>query len=133
GFTRRGSAGYNGGRSFPHAQEGDPMSPRFARLPPGIVAALLLVCPAQAAAPPVGSTQRDRHGDPLPPAAVARMGTVRFNHWLVMCVAFSRDSKYLVSGGLDRHVRIWDRRTGKEVRHFKSDAVNCLAFSPDGR
>src|SRR5438093_653300 len=41
----------------------------------------------------------------------------------VTCVAFSADLKFGLSAGFDKTVRLWDLRTGKEVRQFKHDDV----------
>ena len=53
----------------------------------------------------------------------------------VYSVAFSHDSRFLVSGCEDRLVRLFDLRTGNliwaEKRH--NDAVYSVAFSPDGK
>jgi len=53
----------------------------------------------------------------------------------VHCVAFRPDGKRLVSGGSDRHVRIWDASSGKELRTFggHSGDVLSIAFSPNGK
>src|SRR5207247_276573 len=50
-------------------------------------------------------------------------------------VAFSRDSKYLVSGGDDRMVRLWDVDKGEEIKAFAghSHFVWSVAFAPDTR
>ena len=49
-------------------------------------------------------------------------------------LSFSADGRYLVSGGYDRILRLWDCRTGKLLRELKdhSDAVYCVAFAPTG-
>ncbi len=73
----------------------------------------------------------DRYGDPLPPGAIARLGTVRLRHTKpVGPITFAPDGKVLASGG--RSIRIWDVTTGKQVRHLKC-CSKVLAFSPDGR
>ncbi|KAK6448538.1 hypothetical protein FP744_10004788 [Trichoderma asperellum] len=55
------------------------------------------------------------------------------NHW-VTSVAFSPDSRYVVSGSL-RVIKIWDATTGKEQQtlHGHSRSIESLACSPDGR
>src|SRR5262245_79501 len=76
---------------------------------------------------PHGSSARaqgpalDRHGNPLPAGAVARMGGLRFRHGdRILRVAFSPDGKRVISGGLDDGMlRLWDVQTGKELRGFR--------------
>jgi WD40 repeat protein len=50
-------------------------------------------------------------------------------------LAFSPDSKKLLTGSTYRALRVWDVETGKEVnpRQGHHDAVQSLAFSPDGK
>src|SRR3954452_20467264 len=78
----------------------------------------------------------DLHGDPLPPGAVARVGTTRLRHdRMVIGLAYSPDGKYIASAGWDNLVRLWDAKTGKEVRRFEGHKgpVYGVTFSPDGK
>lgn len=50
-------------------------------------------------------------------------------------VAFSPDSRFLVSGGLDNLIKVWDVKTGALIKTLIGHEgwVDSLAFSPDGR
>jgi WD40 repeat protein len=51
----------------------------------------------------------------------------------VNSVAFTRDGKWLATGGLGSKVRVWEMATGRErftLNHEQS--VESVAFSPDG-
>ena len=50
----------------------------------------------------------------------------------VHSVAFSPDGRYILSGGHDRTLKLWDVSTGKELRSFGGN-ITSTAFSPDGR
>jgi WD40 repeat protein len=71
------------------------------------------------AGPPRQPVRSDRYGDPLPPAAVARLGTVRFRQGqAITALRFTRDGKTLISvGGPEIHV--WDAATGRRRRRFR--------------
>jgi WD40 repeat protein len=61
----------------------------------------------------------DRHGDALPPGALARMGTVRFRPGDgVGRFAFSPDGKVLATGNWQMSVRLWEAASGKEIRRL---------------
>jgi RNA polymerase sigma factor (sigma-70 family) len=87
------------------------------------------------------SARADLYGDPLPPGAIARLGTARFRQGApVACLAFAPDGKTLATGGnylegSDRAVWLWDVPSGKEVRRFlgHEHSVTAVAFSPDGK
>jgi WD40 repeat protein len=78
---------------------------------------------------------KDRHGDPLPPGAIARLGTIRFRHGMsAQSVAYSPDGKTLAAGGFGV-VSLWDALAGKEVRRLTTSNgwLYSVAVSPDGR
>ena len=53
----------------------------------------------------------------------------------VPAIALSPDDKYMVSGGLDHVIKLWDVQSAKVVRQFESlpGLVDQVAFSPDGQ
>ncbi|MCI0456897.1 MAG: sigma-70 family RNA polymerase sigma factor [Gemmataceae bacterium] len=94
---------------------------------------------------PTGDMQQDRPaavgdaaGDPLPPGARLRLGTVRLRHGgAVNAIVWAPDGKWVASAGgfSDRTVRLWDPATGKEIRQFPEHRgpIRGLALSPDGK
>ncbi len=88
--------------------------------------------------------REDRHGDPLPQGANARLGTVRFhNPGPIHTVAFSPDgTALLVFAERYRNsaLRLWDIVEGKELARFdRKDAsyaeawyTRSVCFLPDG-
>jgi WD40 repeat protein len=74
--------------------------------------------------------RRDLYGDPLPPGAIARMGTVRFVHGgVVYGLDISADGKTIASDNVYT-TAVWDAATGKELRRF---ACARGALCPDGK
>jgi RNA polymerase sigma factor (sigma-70 family) len=76
----------------------------------------------------------DRYGDPLPPAALARMGSLRFHHGgLIKALAFAADGKSLVSGAWDGTIRMWNP-VGKEVWRLRTPRrQGRVVVSRDGK
>jgi WD40 repeat protein len=94
---------------------------------------LVLMLPASSTG---GEPRRDLYGDPLPPGAVLRLGTVRLRHGGTPTAAlFLPDGKSLVSTApADGHVAVWDVETGREVRRFTGvRRPLSLALSPDAK
>jgi RNA polymerase sigma factor (sigma-70 family) len=106
--------------------------------------------PRPAASPPAEPSAEkpgpaDRYGDPLPPHAVARLGTVRFRSdgWISQAAVVPGGKQVLGLGS--GSVILWDAATGKEVRRFAGPAwrmeggtgysvqVGSFAVSPDGK
>jgi RNA polymerase sigma factor (sigma-70 family) len=83
---------------------------------------------------PSAPSHSDLFGDPLPPGALARMGTIRLRHGgHVSAVVFAADGKTLISGGADGEAFLWDAATGKRVGQLKPAASPmCLVLAPDG-
>jgi WD40 repeat protein len=80
--------------------------------------------------------QRDRNGDPLPPGAIARIGSLRFRtrgqerlYW-----GLSPDGHTLVTGEVGR-IRFWDISTGRELRSapITDHGLFYFSFAPNGR
>ncbi len=77
----------------------------------------------------------DLHGDPLPPGAIARLGTVRFRHGKGMtAIALSRDGKTITSVGGDGSIVLHDAATGAKLRSIAGEAAaRVVVLAPDGR
>jgi WD40 repeat protein len=99
--------------------------------------ALALALGAAARGEPPART--DLYGDPLPPGAVARLGTVRWTSGgFFDRMAFAPDAKHLVTGY--SRLAVWDLATGRVVRTISTDRTPAgegfshgLTFSRDGK
>jgi WD40 repeat protein len=104
--------------------------------------------PTHQATPPPGHhfllPGLDAWGDPLPPGALFRTGTLRVQHGVTGQLCFSPDGRLLAAVGHDHTIRLWEAATGKTVlvlpghqggvgRPYFLAGVNCLAFSADGK
>lgn len=77
-----------------------------------------------------------KSGETLPDGAVARFGSTRMRHpKQPYTIAFAPNGKTFASGGTDGTIRIWDARTGEQLRsvRFGDSDVPCLQFSRDGQ
>jgi WD40 repeat protein len=86
--------------------------------------------------PAVAAPRTDAYGDPLPPGALVRLGTVRWRA-CARHLTFMPDGKTLITGeyaSSDRVIRFWDVATGKEtsICHLPG-ALDDFALSPDGK
>jgi hypothetical protein len=96
----------------------------------------VLALPLQGAAPslPADAKERlDSFGDPLPPDAVARLGTGRFRfpHSFEVAVDLSPDGKFFAASRSDG-ISLIDTKTGKEPRRLPAGAGR-LTFSPNSK
>ena len=63
------------------------------------------------------------------------LGSTRMRHGApVFGADISPDGRFLVSGGMDGVVRLWDAESGAEIRSFlgHTERVSACTFSPDG-
>jgi RNA polymerase sigma factor (sigma-70 family) len=78
----------------------------------------------------------DVYGDPLPPGALVRMGTVRLRHDHSGFLAsdISPDGSVLATGGASS-LRLWSMATGKLILQVKDNGeqYGSVIFSPDGK
>jgi WD40 repeat protein len=93
------------------------------------------------AAAPTGKAEPahvDRQGDPLPPGAITRLGTVRFRTggFGLEGLGFLPDGKTLVAAVAQSHaVQLWEAPTGKLLREISTKplSIRGFALSPDGK
>src|SRR5262245_35693469 len=87
---------------------------RFAALASALC--LLTVPPSHAQSPPT-----DSHGDPLPPGATARLGTLRYRHDnAIVFAAFAPDGKRVVSLSSDGVSCVWEFPSGKRLERLET-------------
>jgi WD40 repeat protein len=105
------------------------------------VAALIATAAAVSAQAKEKTVPTDRYGDPLPPGAIARLGTTRLRHnGRLLDAAFSADGKVLASFSGDNRLRLWDTANGKQLQIALLKSLFALstfspavAISPDGK
>lgn len=87
--------------------------------------------------PDQGKARRlDRYGDPLPPGALARFGTLRFRPGsYVQSAALTSDGKFVATVASGERVRLIDAVSGRTVRELPTDQFGAAAvvFSPDNQ
>jgi WD40 repeat protein len=102
------------------------------RLPPCVAALLVLVAASGLCAQPPART--DAAGDPLPPGAVARLGTGRLRSTdAILDLAFTPDGTRLAATSADGRVTVWDAATGRLLGRTDAGFGAAVAFGPDGR
>ncbi len=57
-----------------------------------------------------------------------------FHSSRINSIAFSPNGKYIISGSMDKTIKLWDLVSGKEIKTFTghTDWIKSIAFSPDG-
>ena len=78
----------------------------------------------------------DRYGDPLPPGAAMRLGTVRFRQApFIKHVVHSPDGQFVVTDSGQYRLLVLDARDGKILRQIDLgiEGIGDLVFSPDGQ
>ncbi|HKB04090.1 MAG TPA: WD40 repeat domain-containing protein [Gemmataceae bacterium] len=97
----------------------------------GLLLAAGLFCSRTSAFPKIPAF--DRHGDPLPPGAVARLGTVQLRAGCES-LHFSPDGKTLL-GVTGRQITVWDAADGRLVasRRLPGPDPTRVSRSEDGR
>ncbi|KAF0243592.1 MAG: WD-40 repeat-containing [Planctomycetota bacterium] len=84
---------------------------------------------------PERGAARDLYGDPLPPRAIARLGSARLRHGNpVTALAFSRNGRIVVAADMWSTITAWEMATGRELwRAHDGWRVESLTPLPDGK
>lgn len=119
--------------------------------PRWFLACALLGLAVATAARAADAPRTDTQGDPLPEGVLARLGTVRWRAGSAIAMtAFLPDGKSVLTVSQDYVAQVWDRDTGKELRHFDaagpvptdvnaprvillSPSANAVVLSSDGK
>jgi WD40 repeat protein len=113
---------------------------RFVFLVALVVLVLPLIAPGQ---PPAAQGRKgqadgktahlDRYGDPLPPGAIARLGSIRFRaHDAVHTLVVTPNGRLLAVGD-GSGFTVWDALTGKQLYRLPYPHNRCVAFSADSK
>jgi len=103
-----------------------------------LAASIVATYAGQSTPAPRNGVRIDRHGDPLPEGAVARLGTLRFRAPDdVTRLAFAPDGKTLAVAS-HAGLFLYDAGSGRRIRRLPSgnslsSRLNFLGFSPDGK
>jgi RNA polymerase sigma factor (sigma-70 family) len=92
--------------------------------------------PRQTAVAPAATPEKgkDLHGDPLPPRAILRLGTLQ-QRAVGAVLAVTPDGKSIIGVRAGKVIRIWDAATGqlRQRRELPGEAWSTFRLSPDGR
>lgn len=101
----------------------------------GRLALVLVFSLAAVGADEPARPRADALGDPLPPQAVGRLGSLRLRlRYHAETVTFSPDGKTLVTTEYDcGRVQFWDAKTGKLLRELPPGTGTCVVYSPNGK
>jgi WD40 repeat protein/beta-lactamase regulating signal transducer with metallopeptidase domain len=139
GFSARGSAlGNRVRRLLQLRPRSEPAGTRL--LVVGVLialAAVQLIRPELMARPTAAvRSATDLHGDPLPPGALARLGTVRLRPGAIIeRLAFAADGKTLACWDGASTLSLFEPMTGKPIRrhHFPICQAYVLTYLPNGK
>jgi WD40 repeat protein len=84
----------------------------------------------------VPAARTDSLGDPLPPGAIARIGSVRFRHFHeVGSLGYCDDGKVLLTATSEEPIRLWEAASGKPLGTlpFRTVHTGILPISHDGK
>src|SRR2546423_15636873 len=81
-----------------------------------LTVSLVLVSSSSLHAEDATRAREDVYGDPLPPGAIARIGSLQWRHYSLKDMVLLPDGKTLLSLGGNGVVRYWDVATSKQLR-----------------